>query len=168
MRSKRCSTEYSAVTKRKPILKGRDSDRNAICLGPQSTKILEGRIRDTRKNRNELSGLINPSPNRRSSRQKILILRYLMQYFFVEIIRLILEDMWLSLRDCLHRFRTAVWFALTILGWTTHISFELVVYLLFLVPTTMHFHGRTRPLPNTEPCMMDHSSLSVSRVSYIT
>jgi len=30
--------------------------------------------------------------------------------------RLILEDMWLALRDCLHRFLTAVWFALTILG----------------------------------------------------
>ena len=166
MRSK-LPAEYSAVTKRKPILKGRDSDRNAICLGPQSTKILEGRIRDTRKNRNELSRLINPSPNRRSSRQKILILRYLMQYFFVEIIRLILEDMWLSLRDCLHRFRTAVWFALTILGWTTHF-FRISGLPIIPSPTTMHFHGRPRPLPNTEPCMIDHSSLSVSRVSYIT
>ena len=42
----------------------------------------------------------------------------------IQIIRLILEDMWLSLRDCLRRFQAAMWFALTILGidWTPFLS----------------------------------------------
>ena len=83
---------------------------------------------------------------------------------YLENTRLILEDIWITQRDCLHRFLTAVLFALTILGLDfSQISASPVIH----STTTIHSHGRTRPLPNTELRMMDHPSFSISRMPFL-